>query len=235
MEVEEISALHTISFTNPRLYRNGDGDFCIYFALETAGAETLVTDLALFIQTLGRRLIRWSVLGSPDRLGPNDPAHPVLRDLAYCWDGVACAYGVLQFGASPASVMNIRRMFHQKSQIYGPFCQVHRYEYFASGIFSDVEQVAIPQVFTEIEVAAQYVYSNKFLLTLGSLTHGSALGSCAMIVLFSLMRQTAPNAFHGKPEVCYFSVLETSVFRIHKRLKLDSSFMLLRLHSTLTK
>ena len=163
MEVERLSTLYTISFTNPRLNPEQDGDFCVYFALETAGAETLVLDLALFIRALGRNLIRWSVLGNPHRLNPDNPAHPILRDLAYCWDGVACAYGVLQFGASAVSVMNVRRVFHRTSQICGPFCQTHRYEYFASGIFSDLERAAIPPVFAEMEVAAQYVCSNKFL------------------------------------------------------------------------
>lgn len=86
MDIEELSTLHTISFTNPRLNPDGDGDFSVYFALETFGAETLVSDLALFIRTLGRQLIRWSVLGNPNRLDPDNPAHPVLRDLAYCWD-----------------------------------------------------------------------------------------------------------------------------------------------------
>jgi hypothetical protein len=163
MEAEHLSTLHTISFTTPRLDPDKDGDFCVYFTLETSGAETFVTDLALFIQALGKKLIRWSVLGHPDRLDPNNPAHPVLRDLAYCWDGVACAYGVLQFGARPVSVMNIRRVFHRTSRIYGPFCQAHRHEYFASGIFLDVEQAVIPLVFTEMEVAAQYVHTNNSL------------------------------------------------------------------------
>lgn len=160
MEVKQLSTLSTISFTNPRLDPDGDGDFCVYFALETPGAETFVTDLALFIRNLGRKLIRWSVLGHPDRLDPNDPAHPVLWDLAYCWDGVAHSHGVLQFRANPASVMNIRRMFHRKSRICGLFCQVHRYEYFASGIFLAMERAAILPVFADIEAAAQYVHSN---------------------------------------------------------------------------
>ena len=157
MDISQLSTLHTISFENPRLDSDGTGDFCVYFTLEAAGAESFVTDLALFIRTLGWRLIKWSVLGHPGRLGPNDPAHPVLRDLAYCWDGIACGYGVLQFHASPVSVMNIRRMFHRTSRICGPFCQTHRYEYFASGVFLDVELAAIPPVFADMEVAAQCV------------------------------------------------------------------------------
>jgi len=201
MDVERLSSLYTISFSNPRLDPAKDGDFCVYFALETAGAETLVSDLALFIRTLGWNLIRWSVLGDPHRLGPNNPAHPVLRDLAYCWDGVACAYGVLQFGVGPVSVMNIRRVFHRTSRICGPFCQAHRYEYFANGIFSDVERAAIPQVFTEMEVAAQYVCSNQFLPIFESLTYNSALGSYVTITPSSLTTQIAPSAFHAKAEV----------------------------------
>ena len=168
MDAERLSALHTISFTTPRLNPNGDGDFCVYFALETLGAGTFVTDLALFVRALGQKLIKWSVLGHPDQLDPDNPAHPVLRDLAYCWDGVACVYGVLQFSARPVSVMNIRRVFHRTSRIFGAFCQAHRYEYFATGIFSDMEQLVIPLVFTEMEVAAQYVtptISSDFRIT----------------------------------------------------------------------
>jgi len=170
MEVEQLSTIYTISFTNPRLNPNKDGDFCVYFTLETDGAETLVSDLALFIHTLRQKLTRWSVLGYADQLDPDNPAHPVLRDLAYCWDGVACAHGVLQFGATPVSVMNIHRVFHRTSRICGPFCQAHRYEYFASGVFLDVERAAILPVFTEMEVAAQYVYSKQFLLIFEWLT-----------------------------------------------------------------
>ena len=160
MDVGQLSTLHTFSFTNPRLNPNETGDFCVYFTMETAGAETFITDLALFIRTLGRRLIKWSVLGRPDRLGPDDPAHPALRDLAYCWDGIACGYGVLQFCAGPVSVMNVHRMFHRTSRICGPVCHTHRYEFFANGIFLDMEQAAILPIFTDMEVAAQYVYSN---------------------------------------------------------------------------
>lgn len=166
MDVGQLSTLHTISFTHPRLNPNETGDFCVYFALETTRAETFITDLALFIRTLGQELIRWSVLEHHDRLGPDDPAHPVLWDLAYCWDGIACGHSVLQFRANPVSVMNIRWMFHRASQICGPFCQAHRYEYFASGIFLDVEQAAIPPVFADMEAAAQYVYFNQFPLIL---------------------------------------------------------------------
>ena len=195
MDVEELSTLHTISFTNPRLNPDGDGDFSVYFALETFGAETLVSDLALFIRTLGRQLIRWSVLGNPNRLDPDNSAHPVLRDLAYCWDGVTCTYGILQFHATPVSTMNIRRMFHRTSRICGPFCQAHQYEYFASGIFSDVEQAVIPTVFTEMEVAAQYVCSNKFPLIFKPLTYRPVLGSFVTTVYFLSKPQIALNAF----------------------------------------
>lgn len=157
MEVEGLSTLHTFSFTTPRLDPNRDGDFCVYFALESHGAETFITDLALFIRALGQKLTRWSVLGHPDQLNPDNPAHPALQDLAYCWDGVACGYGVLQFRAPPVSVMNVRRVFHRTSRIHGPFCHAHRCEYFASGVFLDMEPVVTRMVFTEIEAAAQYV------------------------------------------------------------------------------
>lgn len=157
MDLEQLSTLHTISFTNPRLDPDEDGDFCVYFALESHGSESFVTDLALFIRALGQELIKWSVLGHPNRLNPNNPAHPMLRDLAYCWDGIACGYGVLQFSAIPVSVMNIRRAFHRTSRLRGAFCHAHRYEYFARGIFSDMEPAVLPLVFTEMEITAQYV------------------------------------------------------------------------------
>jgi hypothetical protein len=157
LDAARLSALHTISFTQPHLNQYEHRDFCIYFTLETFGAETLVSDLALFIRTIGQQLVEWSVLGDPSQLNSDNPAHPSLQDIAYCWDGVACAYGVLQFHASSVSVMNIRQMFHQTSKICGSFCQIHRYEYLASGVFSDVEQAAIPTMFAEIEIAAQYV------------------------------------------------------------------------------
>ena len=160
MKINKLSTLHTISFTNPCLDPSWDGDCCIYFTLETSGAETFVTDLTLFIWTLGWKLIRWSVLGHPDRLDASDPAHPMLQDLAYCWDSVACVHGMLQFCASPVSVMNVCRTFHRMSRICRPFCHAHQYEYLVSGIFLDVERGAIPPMFTDMEVAAQYVYSN---------------------------------------------------------------------------
>ena len=53
MNVEELSTLYTISFTCPRLNPNQDGDFCVYFTLESDGSNTFVTDLALFIRALG--------------------------------------------------------------------------------------------------------------------------------------------------------------------------------------
>jgi len=117
----------------------------------------LVTDLALFIQDVGWKLIKWSVLGHPDRLGPGNPIHPKLQDLAYCWDGVATAYGVLQFSAQPVAVLNIQRVFHRTASVCAPFCHIHRYEYFATGVFLDVEQWTLPSVFDEMESAAQCV------------------------------------------------------------------------------
>ena len=164
MEIQQLSTLYTISFTRPRLNPDRDGDFCVYFALESSGSKTIMTDLALFIRAVGQELIKWSVLRNPNRLSSGNPAHPVLRDLAYSWDGVACAYGVLQFSAIPVSVMNIRRMFHRTSKISGPFCPSHRYEYFSSGILSDVPREMLSLVFTEMEVAAQYVYPPNFFL-----------------------------------------------------------------------
>lgn len=196
MKVEQLSTLYTISFTSPRLDPDKDGDFCVYFALESNGSKMFVTDLALFVQALGQRLIKWSVLGHPDRLNPGNPAHPMLRDLAYCWDGIACAYGVLQFSASPVSVMNIRWIFHRTSWICGPFCHAHRYEYFSSGIFSDVERAMLPMVFTEMEAAAQYVQSNQFLPIFKSLICIPALGSFVMTAASLSMLQTARNISH---------------------------------------
>jgi hypothetical protein len=159
MRVENISTLYTLSFTEPRLNPDRGEDFCVYFALDSHGSGTFVTDLAVFIRALGQELIKWSVLGDSDHLDPGDPAHPVLRDFAYSWDGVACGYGVLQFGAPLTSVMNIRRSFHQMSRISAPLCSHLRFEYFGSGLFSDAGPSLLLQVFTEIEVAAQYVYN----------------------------------------------------------------------------
>ena len=162
MDAKRISTLYTLSFTYPCLQPDSHGDFCIYFALETQGAETLVTDLALFIWSVGQTLIRWSVLRHPSRLGPGNPIHPILRDLAYCWDGVATAYGVLQFSAQPVAVMNIQRVFHRTALICAPFCHAHRYKYCSTGMFSDVERKTLPLVFDEMESAAQYVSSVWF-------------------------------------------------------------------------
>ncbi|KAF9791127.1 hypothetical protein BJ322DRAFT_1104791 [Thelephora terrestris] len=155
MDAEQVSALHTISFCHPRFDPNSDSDFCVYFALETQGVEALVTDLALFIRSVGQKLIKWSVLGHPDHLGPGNPLHPTLQDLAYCWDGVATAHGVLQFSAEPVAVMNIQRVFHQTALICAPLCLIHRYEYLATGIFSDVEQWTLLLAFNEMELAAR--------------------------------------------------------------------------------
>jgi len=201
MDIEHLSTLYTISFTNPHLDPTRNGDFCVYFTLETTGAEMFVSDLALFIRGLGRDLIRWSVLGDPHRLNPDNPAHPVLRDLTYCWDGVACVHGVLQFGAPPVSVMNIRRVFHRTSRICGACCQAHRYEYFASGVFSDLERVDIPPVFAEMEVAAQYVHSYQFLPIFKSFTCHCMSGNCAVTTPSLSTPQTAPNTFRTKAEI----------------------------------
>jgi len=199
MDVEQISALYTISFSHPRLHPNSHGDFCIYFALETKGTGTLVTDLALFIRNIGQKLIKWSVLGHPDCLGPGDPIHPTLQDLAYCWDGVATAYGVLQFSAQAVAAMNIRRVFHRTASVCAPFCHIHRYEYFATGIFLDVDRTTLLSMFNEMESAAQYVHSTQFHLILELLMHGCMPGSCVMTMTFSLMPRIIPNVFHSEP------------------------------------
>src|SRR5882757_2727742 len=94
------------------------------------------------------RLLEVNRVVCAQRLGPDGPPHPILQDLMHSWDGITYAYGVLQFSANYVSAMNIRRAFHRTSKIYGPFCQTHRYEYFASGVFLDVEQAGIPKVFT---------------------------------------------------------------------------------------
>ena len=164
MRVENLSTLYTISFTKPRLDPTMDGDFCVYFLLESRRSQTFVTDLALFVRALGRNFVKWSALGDPDHLGPGNPAHPALRDLAYSWDGVASCYGVLQFRATHVSVMNIRRNFHQLSHIFSPLCSHSRYEYFATGTFEDAEDTLLPLAFTEMEIAAQYVYSTNFFI-----------------------------------------------------------------------
>ena len=51
----------------------------------------------------------------------------------------------------------------------GRYLMVVTVQYFASGIFSDAEQVLLLQVFTEMEVAAQYVYSTNLLISNHSL------------------------------------------------------------------
>lgn len=214
MDVERLSTLHTISFTHPRLNPDRDEDFCVYFAIESSGSETFVTDLALFIRTLGQELVKWSVLGHPDRLDLGNPAHPVLRDLAYCWDGVACAHGVLQFNAIPVSVMNIRRTFHRTSRIFGAFCHTHRYEYFASGIFLDVEREMLPLVFTEMEVAAQYVYPYRFPPIFKSLIYNFVLGNYVITMPFSLTLQTAPSG--SRVKMFFYFFFKFSMYHIRK-------------------
>ena len=207
MKVEQLSCLHTISFTNPRLNPNRDGDFCVYFILESDGPKTFATDLALFIRTLGRELIKWSVLGVPHRLNPGDPAHPVLQDLAYSWDGVTCVSGVLQFSASPISVMNIDRAFRRTSRIVGGLCHAHRYEYFANGIFAAVERAVLLSVFTEMEVAAQCVRHNKLYFTFEfRITHlcSNISGSYVTTMPFSLTPPTVLSVFRIKV-CCFFS------------------------------
>lgn len=159
LDANRVSVLYTISFSTPRVIPERRRDFSVYFALETEGPGTVFTDLALFIRALGQKLNRWSVLDDTDQLNPANPAHPALQDLAYTWDGVACALGVLQFGANPMPMLNIRRMFHQTSSIFHPLCYLHRYEYFSSGIFLDMDHVTILLAFHEMEMAARYVYS----------------------------------------------------------------------------
>jgi len=202
MKVEQLSALHTISFTNPRLDPDQNGDFCVYFTLDSDGPQTFATDLALFIRTLGRELIKWSVLGNPHRLNPGDPIHPVLRDLAYSWDGVACISGVLQFGASPVSVMNIRRVYHRTSRVIGGLCNAHRYEYFAHGIYAAVERETLLPVFTEMEVAAQCVYNNQLYSVSESilelLIHVLIPGSYVTSMPFSSIPPTALSVSRTK-------------------------------------
>lgn len=159
MDANRLSTLYTLSFADHRIDTSISSDFCLYFTLETYRTNTFIGDLAMFLRTVGRQLMMWSVLGNPDELDSGSPAHPVLHDLTYCWDGVTCGYGILQFIAPYVSVMNIRRMFHQTSRVCNPLCQDHRYEYVASGVFSDVERASIPSVFAEIEIAARYVHS----------------------------------------------------------------------------
>ena len=90
---------------------------------------------------------------------PHDPDRTsrLSADLAYCWDGTATAYGVLQFGAQPAAAMNIQRVFHRAASIHSPLCPTRRYEYLATGTFLDAKSSTIPLVFSEVESAAQYV------------------------------------------------------------------------------
>lgn len=175
MRIENSSILYTLSFTSPRLEPDRENDISVYFALDSAGSGTFVTDLALFIRNLGQELAKWSVLGDPDHLDPGDSAHPVLHDLAYCWDGISCGYGVLQYCASPASTLNVCRNFHQESRILDPLCSYHRFEYFASGIFLDAEPALLHQVFTEMETSAQYV---SLLIFLFQITHSTVRELC---------------------------------------------------------
>jgi hypothetical protein len=180
MNTEQVSSLYTISFSHPRIHPNRHGDFCVYFALETQEAGTLTTDLAVFIRGVGQKLIKWSVFGCSNRLGPGNTMHPSLHDLAYSWDGVATAYGVLQFSAPPVAVMNIQRVFHRTASICAPFSHTRRYEYFATGMFLDVEWKTIPSVFNGVESAAQYVRRAQFRPTFRLLIRDFSPGSCAM-------------------------------------------------------
>ena len=157
MNVGQLSTLYTISFSYPHIHPDCHGDFCIYFTLETQDTGTLVTDLALFIRDVGRKLIKRSVLRCSNRLEPGNPMHPSLQDLVYCWDGVATTYGVLQFSTQPVAAMNIQRGFHCMASICTPFCPTRRYEYFATGTFADTERETLPLVFNKMELAAQYV------------------------------------------------------------------------------
>ena len=90
LKVEDFSALYTISFTALRLNPDREDDICVYFALDTSGAGTFVTDLALLIRGLGQELTKWSALRDPDYLDRGDTAQPTLRDFAYCWDWMLC-------------------------------------------------------------------------------------------------------------------------------------------------
>lgn len=231
MDVNRLSVLYTISFTDPRLIPNRDTDFCVYFALETAGAKSLSTDLALFIRTLGRKLAMWSVVDDPDRLNPGDASHPKLQDIAYSWDGVACAYGVLQFSACPVPTLNIRRMFHQTSLICNPHCHTHRYEYFTSGIFSDLDHGSILQMFGEIEVCAQYVHSSRLLrITNSYIPFHSTLGNCAKITHSLSMTRITLGVFHFETQ--YLDRLSAFVIRTYTQRCGEKNYFLMTTSST---
>jgi len=107
-------------------------------------------------------------------------------------DSIACAYGVLQFSADPVPTLNIRRMFHQMSSICSPYCHLHRYEYFATGIFSDLDQRSILQMFGEMEVCAQYVHSAQFIQTTDSYIL-LYIGNCAKITHSLSMTPITPG------------------------------------------
>ena len=157
----------------------------------------MFTDLALFIQTLARRLNHWSVLEDIDQWSPGSPAYPKLQDVAYCWDGVAYAYGVLQFSASRVSVLNIRRMFHQTSLICNPQCYSHRYEYFATGVFLDVDPATTWFLFREMEIATRCVCSVE-ILCFKLLTHHPLLGNCVMVTSLPPAPWTHLSASHSE-------------------------------------
>ena len=157
----------------------------------------MFTDLALFIQTLAQRLNQWSVLEDADRCSPGSPAYPKPQDLAYCWDGVAYAYGVLQFSASRVSVLNIRRMFHHTSLICNPHCYFHRYEYFGSGVFLDVDPVTIWFLFREMEIATRCVCSVK-ILRFKLLTPYFLLGNYVMVASLPPAPWIHPSASHSE-------------------------------------
>ena len=157
----------------------------------------MFTDLALFIQTLAQRLNQWSVLEDANRCSPGSPAYPKLQDLAYCWDGVAYAYGVLQFSASQVSVLNIHRMFHQMSLICNPHCYFHRYKYFGSGVFLGVGPVTIWFLFREMEIAAQCVCSVK-ILCFKLLTLYFLLGNYVMVASLPLAPWIHPSTSHSE-------------------------------------
>ena len=195
-----VSALHALSFTKPCLIPERRADFSVYFALDTNGAGTLFTDLALFIQALAQRLNKWSALDNTDWLSPRSPAHPTLQDLAYCWDGVTSAYGVLQFSANRVSVLNIRRMFHQTSLICNPHCYFHRYEYFANGVFVDLDPVSVLFVFQQMEVAARYVHSND-IFYFRLLMPLSVLGNYVMVASSLSVPWTHLSASHSETYV----------------------------------
>jgi hypothetical protein len=183
MNTEQVSSLYMISFSHPRIHPNRHGDFCVYFALETQEAGTLdhrPCRVHPRCRTEADQVVSFWVLQPPRTWEYTNTMHPSLHDLAYSWDGVATAYGVLQFSAPPVAVMNIQRVFHRTASICAPFSHTRRYEYFATGMFLDMERKTIPSVFNGVESAAQYVRRAQFRPTFRLLIRDFSPGSCAM-------------------------------------------------------